>query len=341
MYKNSIFPWSGEVRSLSPWRGRLIARILSSMFTLFCLLLLLGCASSAPPTTHPTGKATVPSNDASQPVTYSTNPHDVVIRTFYGGGIYGALEFSPQVSIYGDGTYILGDGLTMQQGKLNTNALQELLHTLIDTSKLLSFHRYQFYDVQDANATLLELTLNNKSYEFLYGQFGNLQESASDMDEYHRLNQALTTINDALNGPTAAYTGATFALLARVTVSPDFSKTIFDWPLKDMTLADVATYECGLIPQDETSPNTETGCLKYLVPQTALVLTSAQWQKLHTTLSNQLQGVFHERGTYYEVFVRPLLPDEPATKRLAMFGSMELSYKGVPLNNSPIPTPTP
>ena len=90
----------------------------------------------------------------------------------------GALAFSPQVSIYGDGTYILGPGYQMRWGKLDTGALQQLLHTLVDTGGLLGLSRQQFYDVPDQNATLLQLTLNNKHYEFLYGKFGTLQESA-------------------------------------------------------------------------------------------------------------------------------------------------------------------
>jgi hypothetical protein len=36
-----------------------------------------------------------------------------------------------------------------------------------------------------------------------------------------------------------------------------------------------------------------------------------------------------------------LLPDEIAQKMLAMFGSQELAYAGVPLYAGPVPTPIP
>src|ERR1700730_6962882 len=75
---------------------------------------LLSCASTTnTPATknsstskpHPTRSISGPAN---QPVTYSTDAQDVLIRTFYGGGHAGALAFAPQISIYGDGGYILG-----------------------------------------------------------------------------------------------------------------------------------------------------------------------------------------------------------------------------------------
>lgn len=305
-----------------------------TFLVLLCLWVLLAACNSTEPDgkSKPTGKATIPSNNSAQPVIYSTNPQDVVIRTFYGGGIYGALDMSPDISIYGDGTYILGPGLDMRKGKLDTDALPSLLHTLVKTSKLLSFHRQQFYDIQDANATLLELMLNGKSYEFLYGQFGNLQESATDLDEYHRLGEALTTINDTLNGPTTPYTSTNVALLVRQNFSPDVSKTIPDWSLKDFTLEQIATYECGPIPPDGTGPNAETGCLKYLIPHKAVLLNPVQLRNITQLLHNQQEGVFYERGLYYTVFLRPLLPDEYQLQNLAMFGSRQLSLTRVPLD---------
>jgi hypothetical protein len=50
--------------------------------------------------------------------------------------------------------------------------------------------------------------------------------------------------------------------------------------------------------------------------------------------------VFSESGLYYEVTMRPLLPDEKQKKTLAMFGGSQLSYKGVPLQIGPIPQST-
>src|SRR5437773_10841585 len=174
--------------------------------TMLCLIgiLLTACDSSfLSSSTNTKNHSTLPTSNGT--ITYSTSPNDILARTFYGGGNMGALAFSPQVSIYGDGTYILGPGYQMHWGKLDTGALQQLLHTLVDTDGLLNFSRQQFYDVPDQNATLLELTLNNKHLEFVYGKFGTLQESSHDMDEYHRLDQALTTITQALKGQTSLY----------------------------------------------------------------------------------------------------------------------------------------
>jgi hypothetical protein len=56
-----------------------------------------------------------------------------------------------------------------------------------------------------------------------------------------------------------------------------------------------------------------------------------------------LQGDFTEQGLYYTVFLSPLLPDEVARKQLAMFGSDQEIFRGVPLLSGkvpPIPSPT-
>ncbi len=307
-----------------------------------CLLITLFTACDTNSNTSSTGtntKHTLSTNNGS--ITYSISPHDVLIRTFYGGGKLGTLEISPEISIYGDGSYILGPGLQMQQGQLDGASLEQLLHSLVDTDGLLKLNRQQFYDIPDQNATLLQLMLNGKSYEFLYGAFGNLQESAQDMDEYRRLGKALTSIREALNGPTHSYASQDMALLVHQDFSPDLSQNIPDWRNQDFHLVDAATYECGPIPPDETGPNAGTGCLTYTIPHSVLLLNARQLQVIKSLLQGQQQGVFFEQGRYYSVVLRPLLPDELTQKKLAMFGSGELSYAGVPLKEGPIPTPTP
>ncbi|HLG60870.1 MAG TPA: hypothetical protein VKY19_02990 [Ktedonosporobacter sp.] len=277
-------------------------------------------------------------SSSSEPITYSTGAHDVLIRTFYGGGLYGSLELAPQVSIYGDGTYILGQD---QQGTISSDALQQLLDTLVNTDGLLHLKRQQFIDIPDQNATFLELSLNDKQLELVYGPFGNQQESADDMDEYHRLGKALSTITATLKGPTHPYHSSSSALLVRQIFHPDFTQTILYWPLYEFTLSQAAIFECGIVPPDENSSNAETGCLKYLIPDHAQLLTASQLQTLRTQLNNRPEGIFTEQGLYYEVTLRPLLPDELAHKTVAMFGSAQGSYRGVPLNQGTIPAPTP
>lgn len=275
-----------------------------------------------------------------QSITYSTSPRDVLIRTFYAGGLNGALELSPNISLYGDGTFILGTEL---EGKLDSNTLQQLLHTLIDTYGLLNLKRQQFIDSQDQNATFLELTLDGKQHEFIYGSFGNQQESAQDVDESHRLEKTIATIHEALKGPIHPYTSTSFALLARQIFNPDLAQTN-DWPLSDFTLAQAAAAECGLLPADDTSPNQETGCLKYLIPNSAILLTQAQLRSLQERLNGQQRGYFTEEGLYYTITLRPLLPDELPNKMLAMLGGNQLTFSSVPLITGavpPVPTPTP
>lgn len=306
-----------------------------------CLLSMLFTACTTP-LASTADKHTLATNNGS--ITYSTSPNAVIIRTFYGGGNLGTLELSPAISIYSDGSYILGPDLQMQQGKLGSAALEQLLHTLVDTDGILSLHRQQYYDLPDQNATLLQLMLNGKAYEFLYGQFGNLQESTQDMDEYHRLGRALSSITEALNEPNHAYTSDHMALLVHQDFSPDLTQLIPSWPLQDFTLAQVATYECGPIPRDLTGPNADTGCLTFTIPHTALLLTAQQLQMIAPLLNGEQRGVFLEGKLYYTVVLRPLLPDEVASQTLAMFGSQELSYIGVPLQEGPPPpilTPTP
>ncbi|MBV8821284.1 MAG: hypothetical protein JO123_00675 [Ktedonobacteraceae bacterium] len=278
--------------------------------------------------------------NSTQSITYSTSPQDILIRTFYGGGLYGSLELSPSMSIYGDGTFILG---TQQTGKLDSDTLQQLLHTLLDTDGLLNLKRQQFVDIQDQNATFLELMLNGKQEEFVCGSFGNQPESTQDMAEYHSLEQAITAINETVKGPTHPYNASSFALLARQIFHADPAQTT-DWPLADFTLAQATNSECGPLPPDDTSPNQETSCLKYTIPHSAILLTSAQLQSLKGQLNGQQQGFFIEAGLYYSITLRPLLPDELPQKMLAMFGSNQSTFNAVPLITGAVPaisTPTP
>ncbi len=318
-------------------------------FILFGLLLSacggFGSSTNSDGKSGSTSSASVGSGASTQSITYSTDSQAILLRTFYGGGLYGSLELGPDISLYGDGTYILG---TDRQGKLDSSELQQLLHTLTDTYGLLNFKRQQFSDIQDQNATFLQIALNGKRQEFMYGPFGNQQESTQDMDEYHRLEKALTSIAEAFKGPTHSYKGSAVALLVRQNFSQ--AQNPPTWPLSDFTLAQAATYECGLLPKDETSRNPETGCLKYLIPHSTILLTASQVQAISRQLPKQQQGPLQQGlfaegdGFYYTVILRPLLPDELPRKSLAMFGSAQTSVSDVPLLEGkvpPVPTPTP
>ena len=306
-----------------------------------CSILFTSCdlSSVSSSSTNNTGKTTLPTNNGS--VTYNTQPGNVLLRTFYGGGNIGTLELSPDVSIYGDGTYVLGPGLQMREGKIDTATLQQLIHTLVDTDGLLNFSRQQFNEVSDQNATFLQLTLNNKQYAYQYGKFGMLQESAQDIDEYHKLDSALTTITTSLNGPTHTYTNSTMVLLVHQDFSPDLTQTFSEWTLQDFSLYQLAAYECGVTPIDQTGPNADTGCLTYTVPQKAYLPAPLQLLKIKELLKGHQEGEFIEKGLYYHVVLRPLLPDELPQRAVAMLGSQELTYSGVPLRSGIVPTPTP
>ena len=314
----------------------------------FILVLLLTLLTAC---TSPTGSVSPKATSASHTlpgsngtITYSSSPQDVLIRTFRGGGNAGTLQISPEVSIYGDGSYILGPGYSMREGQLSADALQQLLHTLVDSNGLLNLNRRQFSDTSDQNGTLLELSLNGKNYEYLYSTFGTQPDSETqqDLQEYHRLDAALTAITNALSGPTHTYTSKDMVLLVHQDFSPDLTQKIPNWTLPDFTLNQAATYECGAIPQDITGPNADTGCLTYTIPRQAVLLTATQQQAIAVSLKNQ-HGVFLEQGLYYAVDLRYLLPDELPNKMLAMFGSQQFNYTGVPLHSGAIPqvTPTP
>jgi hypothetical protein len=335
--QRSIFSWRANTgRGLNKFCHRFLLIVFSML-----MILLAACDSNSNASSANNKTKQTLSTSSGSIITYTTRPEDVIIRTFYGGGKLGTFEMSPEISIYGDGTYILGPGLQMQQGRLQADGLQQLLNRLVDTYGLLRLNRQQFYDIPDQNATMLQLMLNGNHYEYLYGPFGNLQESAQDVDEYQRLGKALTGITQALVGPAHNYTSQKMALLVHQTFSPDLSQTIPYWYFQDFTLFQLVSYECGPIPLDETGPNADTGCLTYTVPHTALLLNTQQLQEIMALLHAQEQGVFLEGGLYYSVVLRPLLPDEQAQKKLAMFGSQELSYAGVPLVEGPVPIPTP
>jgi hypothetical protein len=323
-------------------KSRPYMHTLISLSALFCIIIVvLSACDTTPNTASNKVKKQSISTTSNGVITYSTSQQDVLIRTFYGGGKLGSFEFSPEISIYGDGSYILGPGLQMREGQLSSDSLGQLLHTLVDTDGLLKFTTKQFYDIPDQNATFLQLMLNGTSYTFQYGPFGNLQESAQDMDAYHRLGAALTSITSALNSPTHPYTGKQMALLVHQDFSPDLSHPIAYWSLPDFNLYNLAVYECGAIPLDQTGPNGDTGCLTYTVPHNALLLSEQQQQTIISLLNGQSQGVFLDLGQYYSVTLRPLLPDEIVQKTLAMLGSAELDYTGVPLQAGPVPVATP
>jgi hypothetical protein len=314
--------------------------LLQSLMFIFIILLVTAC-DSGPHTSSSKGTKQTLSVSSGSTITYNTGAHDVLIRTFFGGGKLGTFEMSPEISIYGDGSYILGPGLQMQQGKLQPGALQKLLNTLVDTYSLLKLSKQQFYDVPDQNATLLQLMLNDKVYNYLYGPFGNMQESAQDRSDYQRLGNALTSINESLVGNTHPYTSQNMILLVHQTFSPDLTQSIPSWNFQGFTLFQLSTFECGLIPPDVTGPNADTGCLTYTIPHTALLLTTRQLQQIKALLRGQEHAVFLEKDVYYAVTLRYLLPDEFEQKTIAMFGSQELNYTGVPLSEGPVPIPTP
>jgi hypothetical protein len=324
------------------FRSDRISRRLKLISLMFIIISFLFTACDSGPNTPATNNAKQTlSVSSGSTITYSTRSQDVLLRTFYGGGKLGTFEMSPEISMYGDGSYVLGPGLQMRQGKLQTQALQELLNTLVDTYGLLKLNKQQFYDVPDQNATLLQLTLNDKVYTYLYGPFGNMPESGQDRSEYQRLGNALTSINASLVGNTHPYTSQNMILLVHETFSPDLTQPIPTWGFQAFTLFQLSIFECGLIPFDLTGPNADTGCLTYTVPHLALLLSTQQLQEVKALLHGQQQAIFLEKGVYYSVTLRYLLPDELKQKTIAMFGSQELNYIGVPLSEGPVPIPTP
>ncbi|QBD82412.1 hypothetical protein EPA93_43140 [Ktedonosporobacter rubrisoli] len=317
-------------------------RVPQISFSLCCIILLSfllnGCNNS--PAVQEQAHTRTFQAPNTRAITYSTQPDDVLIRTFHSGGLYGTLELHPEFSIYGDGTYILG---LERKGKLSTDELQQLLNILISTDGVLDFTHQQFSDLQDQNATFLELNLNGSHKELVYGIVNHYHASQQELDEYQRLDRALTAIAAALKGPVQPYQGNDVALLVRRTFSPDLTQTIPDWSLPDFTLAQAAAYECGLLPPDEVSFNGESPCLKYTLPEHAILLNASQLNSLKAQMHGE-QGTFSEGGHYYTVILRPLLPDEASRKIVAMFGSAQDSYKDTPLLAGPVPpepTPTP
>lgn len=316
---------------------------LGYFFAIACVMMILLTACNIGPSpsssTSTSNKASL-SISSNGTITYSTSTQDVLIRMFYGGGNSSSFEMSPDISIYGDGTFILGPGLQMQEGRIDTSSLQQLLNTLVASDGLLKLSQQTFDDVPDQNATLLQLSVNGKQYEYVYGPFGNLPESESSqaLADYRHLGNALTSIRDAIKGPMHAYTNSTMVLLVHQDFSPDLTQIIPSWSLHDFSLYQVATFECGAIPQDITSPNADTGCLTYTVPHTAVLLSARQRQAIASLLKGQPEGDFEEQGLYYRVVLRPLLPDELAQKMLAMYGSAELNYVGVPIHEGAVPT---
>ncbi len=321
------------------WRHHAIPAFI--ILALLALLLTACNNTDSNGTSKSAVSKTLPDSNGS--ITYNAGSQDVLIRTFRGGGNAGTLEISPEVSIYGDGTYILGPDYQMSAGSLSTATLQQLLHTLVDTNHLLNLSQQQFSDTPDQNFTLLQLSLNGKQFEYVYGTFGTLSESAQAMSDYHHLDAALTAITDAITGPTHPYSSQNMALLVNQDFSSDLPQDTPTWTFPDFTLDQLATYECGAIPQDITSPNADTGCLTYSIPQHALLLSASQQRAILALLKGQRSGVFLEQGNYYAVHLRYLLPDEQSSQALAMFGSAELSYNPVPLSSGPVPqiTPTP
>jgi hypothetical protein len=263
---------------------------------------------------------------------------------FSGGGKVGRLELTPEISLYGDGSFITGPGLHLEQGSLDADQLQSLLHTLTSTDNLLQLHQQIFADVPDQNVTLLQLALNGENYQFTYGPFGNLQENTEQMHAYRQLGNAISAVRNALHGPEHPYTSSHMALLVSQTFRVDFTadqnQTIPTWPIDDIVLADTALYECGSISLDLTGPNADNGCLTYTIPHAAYLPGQRNLLAIQTALKGRLERLFLENSCYYVVILRPLLPDEISLQQLAMYGSNSQSYMPVPLKTGAIPVPT-
>lgn len=323
-------------------RGKRFSPLAGALALCLLLLFLSACTSG---TSSNTPHHNTVSTDNGSPVTYSTQPQDVILRLFYGGGKVSTLEMTPEISVYGDGTYITGPGLQLRQGSISSDTLQSLLHTLTSTDNLLQLHRQVFNDIPGQNATLLQVALNSQNYQFLYGPFGNLQESAQDMREYQQLGNAIGAIRNALSGPETAYTSQNMAMLVYQTYRADYTiaqnQTIPIWPLNTIDLANAAVYECGTIPQDQTGPNADNGCLTYTIPKIAYLPGKDDLRQIKAALLGKQQGMFLEYNSHYVVILRPLLPDEIAQWQLAMYGSNVQDYTPVPLKGGDIPVPTP
>jgi hypothetical protein len=318
------------------WRGSFRR---AALLVLCLLVVLLTACDQGQNNNHRTVQT-----DNGSAISYSTLPQDVLVRIFYGGGKVGQLEMTPEISIYGDGTFILGPGLHLEQGALSTEKLQNLLRTLTSTDNLLQLHQQVFSDIPDQNVTLLQLTLNGRNYQFVYGPFGHLQENAQQMHEYQELGDAISTVRNALAGPVSTYTSSQMALLVSQTFRADFTiaqnQALPTWPLSDIVLADTAIYECGTIPQDLTGPNADNGCLAYTVPRVAYLPSQSDLQAIRSALKGQQEQLFMEGDNYYVVILRPLLPDEIVQQQLAMYGSNGQTYTPVPLKTGAIPVPT-
>lgn len=311
---------------------------------LCCLLAILLAACNGGNSTNNTPHQTL-HTDNGNTVTYSTSTSDVLVRLFYGGGKVGTLELTPEISLYGNGTFIVGPGLQPQQGTLSSETLQHLLHTLTSTDSLLQLHRQVFNDIPNQNAALLQVMLNDKKYQFVYGPFGHLQEGSQDLHEYQQLGDAISAIRSTLSHTTQAYTSQQSALLVYQTFREDFTgaqtPTIARWTLTNtLNLAHAAVYECGVVPADFTSPNADLGCLHYTLPQLAIWLNPQDTQMVSKLLHGAQQMLFLEEGNYYVVMLRPLLPDEIVQQQLAMYGNNNQDYTPVPLKSGPIPVPT-
>jgi hypothetical protein len=152
-----------SLRPYSTRDKRFLYTALSSAFLGLLLLFVSGCSQGSSSVASPVQKQTITSA-TNQTITYSNNPQDVVLRTFYGGSLSGTLQLGPRLSLYGDGSYTIGLG---QRGQLSSDDMQKLLSTLVDTDGLLSLTQLQFFDIPDQNATYLELMLNGKTRELV------------------------------------------------------------------------------------------------------------------------------------------------------------------------------
>lgn len=319
-------------------RGRLTRLWPLSLLCLCLLSLFVSACDSG--TSAPDTHRQVVQTDSGDTVLYSTQAQDVLLRLFFGGGKVGTLQVTPEISIYGDGTFITGPGLQPRVGKLSSDALQELLHTLTSTYNVLKLQRQIFNELPDQNITLLQVALNGKNYQFIYGAFNNLSESEQDRQDYQRLGNAISAIRDSLSGPTKTYTSSNKALLTYVTSRADFTyDSALLWTVSGINLADAAAYECGLIEPDPNTPRTnlDNGCLIYTVPQVAIQPGQQDLRLITTLLRGQQEGMFMEDNAYYVVMLRPLLPDEIAHQQLAMYGSNAQDYTPIPLKKGAIP----
>lgn len=251
------------------------------------LLLCAGCGGTA-------------SNTPTAPVSYDKSAGHIIVRLFNSPGlIYPSVNGVPAWTLYGDGTLIFKP-LTSQvllQAQLSPTEVQHILDVVVNQNAFFdSTHQTYGRLIPDVGPTLLSVNANSQHKEVKLFATPTTSEN-TETQHIFAIRDFLLGYHPATEQPYAPPGVVLLALLQTTGLG-----TATPWPYADISLAQVAAYECSLLRSNTTTVCSSNTTGVYPVYGSRGVTLLTQWRSGTYSLVSQ-------SGKLYRIIVWPLLPE--------------------------------